>query len=678
MKDISDKEQFLQEKLNKLNIELERIQKEFKEQIQRKDEECNLKLVEIQGKYKIKEDILVQRLKKNESMFQKELNTQIQMIKQSWSWRIINLLIVPIEICKKLSFPVFHAFSGLKKMLSSKSLKRSGGIADIDNFDFENQITNSDNVNIASIFDIFTETCFSTEFNIVRFSPNNWKKVLESIPVEGFFMESAWNGIGGAWRNKVVNISLYNQRDLFKLISWVKEKHIPTIFWNKEDPVHFDEFLGVAKEFDFIFTTDADCIPDYRQASGHSNVFALPFAAQPNIHNPVRDESRSGSVCFAGTYYNKKYAERRTDLDFLLKPALEFGLDIYDRHYGSAAQRAGIYGFPDIYQSNIKGRLDYDDMVKAYKNYKVFLNVNSVRYSPTMFARRVFELLACGTPVISTYSHGITNLLGEDTVLISESEDDTRKHLESLIHDNDFWWKKSLAGLRKVMKFHTYNERVCEVFKIAGLPFNQYRWSSFCVISNVKTYAEIRFLKEMLDSQVYREFEVILLESNESVLNEEERRLAGQSFGTQLRGIITGEIEKWGEMAGELNRCDYLAFINPACYYGKNYLQDYALAARYANPGIMGKKSYFEVKTNQLSLINAGNEYTHTSSAPNGSIVIHNLKLGEFTFNSWLNIGSFSSDKKEILSIDPYNFIQSENFAVISDLDKAFIQKVEI
>ena len=47
----------------------------------------------------------------------------------------------------------------------------------------------------------------------------------------------------------------------------------------------------------------------------------------------------------------------------------------------------------------------------AYRAYKIFLNVNSVHESPTMFSRRVFELLSSYTNVLSTPSVGITEIL---------------------------------------------------------------------------------------------------------------------------------------------------------------------------------------------------------------------------------------------------------------------------
>ena len=52
------------------------------------------------------------------------------------------------------------------------------------------------------------------------------------------------------------------------MLNYCRSRGIPTVFWNKEDPPHFDDFIGAAKEFDFVFTTDADCVPMYREALG--------------------------------------------------------------------------------------------------------------------------------------------------------------------------------------------------------------------------------------------------------------------------------------------------------------------------------------------------------------------------------------------------------------------------
>ena len=81
----------------------------------------------------------------------------------------------------------------------------------------------------------------------------------------------------------------------------------------------------------------------------------------------------------------------------LLNAAISNGLVIYDRMGGRVTES---FGFPETLRGAIVGTLDYRQMVNTYRSHRVFLNANSVTDSPTMFSRRVFELLACGTAVV--------------------------------------------------------------------------------------------------------------------------------------------------------------------------------------------------------------------------------------------------------------------------------------
>jgi spore maturation protein CgeB len=656
-------QQELQKQIDDLKKSLDKSEREFNQKIEEIEKGYEAKIEEIEKKHLKKEKFLLESLKTKESLFQKELDLQIRIIKQSWSWRIAHLFIRPVLFLLSISRPFLRMYTRLKDRVmgffSSRPLKKPDYLNEIQEYDFDHQVTNEDNTSLATVFDSFTENCFADEFNIIRFTPRNWEKVLNNTPVEGLFIESAWKGFGGAWRNKIVHLSSYNQNEIIKIIKWFKQRKLPTVFWNKEDPVHFSEFSSLAQMFDIIFTTDADCIPQYRSAAGHSNIYALPFAAQPSIHNPVREGPRDGMVCFAGTYYNKKYAERSLDLELLLKPALDFGLEIYDRNYGTAAQRAGIYSFPDIYQDRIKGRLDYPDMVRAYRNYKVFLNVNSVKYSPTMFARRVFELLACGTPVISTYSEGITELLGEDTVLITGSEADTRDHLQALLGDEDYWWKTSLNGIRKVMEAHTYNDRTAYIFDKVGLPFTKYSWAGFTVAIYVKPGDDLKSLANMLENQVYRDFKVIVIFNKDVPIRQEEEQEIKKLIKDKLLDIVPCDPARGLNTIPGLDQNEYVAFLHSECFYGKHYLQDYAMAVRYASPNKMGKAACFSLGNSGLELLNQGLEYTYVPLVGNASLVIHHSQLAGISADAVLNKPDFISENHDILSIDAFNFIQS-------------------
>jgi spore maturation protein CgeB len=519
--------------------------------------------------------------------------------------------------------------------------------------------------NLLCIMDVFTKSCFSPEFDMVCPTPENWKESLDQSPVDALFVESAWHGNDDAWQYRVGTYQERFMEPIRSLTDTCKERGIPTIFWNKEDPVHYEKFLDTARRFDYIFTTDADCIPGYKEQAGHGQVYALPFAAQPTLHNPILETARDGQVCFAGTYHAKRYADRRDDMDVILKPALDFGLDIYDRMHGADPKYAENYRFPDIYQPNIRGKLDYDEMVMAYRKYKVFLNVNSVRNSPTMFARRVLELLACGTPVISTYSKGIIEILGEDTVFITESEKETREYLEKLLGDETFWWKQSLHGIRKVLENHTYHHRTKEIFALAGIRTTDNPRPKFLVLSPVSSGGEIRAVSEFLQQQHYRDFKVLFLAESiekipEQALEEARNRLAPNEVIFIEQG--SANLEKF---IMEIPGYDYMAIMDPKHYYGASYLRDYALAIGYSGAGVLGKKSFFRMdNSGKCMLMNKGHEFRHTTDTPAASLVISNELLSVDEISKLLMNEMFYTGKSNIFSIDPFNFMS--NYSAIS------------
>ncbi len=89
--------------------------------------------------------------------------------------------------------------------------------------------------------------------------PNNWLEVLEAQQPHVLLVESAWQGNQGAWQYKVGAYSYPGSvglPDLNALVEWCRSHSIPTVFWNKEDPIHFEKFKEAASLFDVVFTTD--------------------------------------------------------------------------------------------------------------------------------------------------------------------------------------------------------------------------------------------------------------------------------------------------------------------------------------------------------------------------------------------------------------------------------------
>ena len=446
---------------------------------------------------------------------------------------------------------------------------------------------------VAAILDTFTEYCLRYEADLVLLTPKQWKRQLERAQPTFLLVESAWSGNNGEWRYLLTNYKSRDVNPLRDLVSYCREHKLTTVFWNKEDPPNFDVFIDAAKEFDFVFTTDVDSISKYKEICGHDRVYLMAFACQARLHNPCREKSwPSYPVCFAGSWM-EKYSERRRSLDDLLEPALAFGLHIFDRNFKVTGYDSR-YRFPDRYQSAIKGSLDYEHMLTAYRCYDVMMNVNTVTDSPTMFSRRVFESLACGTPVISTDSVGLEATLG-GYVRITRNSQDTTSHLNELLADEERRMREGHLGYRYVHTHHTYRHRMKEMFLEVGVESgDSARKPSVSVVIATCRPDNVKFAIENYKKQVYAEKELLLILNNaifdvESI--EAQARDLNNVRIVQVDGRVTlGESLNRGveEASGY-----YIAKMDDDDYYGENYLSDMMLAADFSGAEILGKGTYF-------------------------------------------------------------------------------------
>lgn len=307
-----------------------------------------------------------------------------------------------------------------------------------------------------TILDRFSSDCISPEINCHPIKKNFEFGEIENIKPDLLFVESAWHGNNGEWHKSFTDFNEEGE-SIRKLLKYCKDKKIPTVFWNKEDPPNYNLFKHAASQFDFIFTTDENCIPSYVKDADHNRVFSLPFACQPQIHFPNPSIKRAHDICFAGTWYGEKHPERKQQFQILFDKILDQDVHIFDRKYNFFQN--GNYVFPYPYSTKVVGGLNYSEMLTAYRAYKIFLNVNSVFDSPTMFSRRVFELLACGTPVISTYARGIELLLPGMVQMVSSPEECRIKCLD-LLENPSKWDKISREASEFVIANHTYKNRL--------------------------------------------------------------------------------------------------------------------------------------------------------------------------------------------------------------------------
>ncbi|MCH7379964.1 MULTISPECIES: glycosyltransferase [Acinetobacter] len=435
--------------------------------------------------------------------------------------------------------------------------------------------------NVLTVLDDFSRVCFSQQANLLEPRPDNWYYLMQRDNPDFIFVESAWKGKGASWQYRIAKYNHPLGSELDDMLAISKEKNIPTVFWNKEDPVHFDHFIHNAKKFDYVFTTAEEAIQLY-QKIGCKNVYALPFAAEKSLHNPIGSAKRIEKICFAGSYYANRFKDRENDQLMLLQAAEKFGLEIYDRNYNSTALD---FRFPGTLANSVIGSLGYEELCQKHKEYKIFLNVNSVPNSKTMFSRRIFELLACGTPVVSTKSIGIEEILGKDIVWVVDTPEQAEEAIHTLMTDKQEWKRRSLAGIRSIFKKHTYDHRFREILNTIGLAnCIEKKDKIVAVMALVGSKSQAEKIIESFEKQHQDFFEkrLLLVQSRAFSLSKEilkEHVLINKKIFTQE--FFNSYLLEQG--------INYLGKMKSEYEYGSHYIEDLLLSFNYQKLPIVMK-----------------------------------------------------------------------------------------
>jgi spore maturation protein CgeB len=383
-------------------------------------------------------------------------------------------------------------------------------------------------VRAAVILDPFSELAFRYEWDQITFGPEDWRTVLTEERPDLLFVESAWQGNDGRWRLHMTRDGRPSQ-ELRDLVAWCRAEGIPTVFWNKEDPPNYDRFLETARLFDQVFTVDADRIPRYQEGLGHDRIDLLPFAAQPRIHNPVRRGSKRYDVAFAGTWFADKHPDRRTQMEYVVGPAREFGVHIWSRMQKGDKR----YRFPRSWRKHVVGSLPYQQMLAAYSSYKVFLNVNSVTGSKTMCSRRLFELSAAQAAVVTAPAASIEPFFG-DTVEVVEDAGQTRTALRALLSNDEYRDRLALRAHRRVFDEHLYAHRVDTVLRSIDVRNAQCRPSTgrpptVSVVVSTRRPEQLDHVLATIGRQAWRAVELVLVTHGFGVDDDDVRRRAAQA-----------------------------------------------------------------------------------------------------------------------------------------------------
>ncbi len=493
---------------------------------------------------------------------------------------------------------------------------------------------------MAAIMDEFTATGYAPECDLQQLSLTGWQAELEDFRPELLLVESAWRGLNEEWGGRVGQFS----PEMQGILDWCRAQGIPTAFWNKEDPVHFETFLNTAQKFDLVFTTDIDCIPRYKAGLGHDRVHLLPFACQPEIHNPVEIGPRKEAFCFAGAYYTR-YPDRTRDLDDFLAHLTPYRpFEIFDRNFGKDHPD---YMFPEAYRHHIVGTLPPTEIGRAYKGYAFGINLNSVKNSQSMYARRVYELLACNTRIVSNYSPGLRLMFGE-LVISTDSGAEVLRRIRTQ-DDTGRSGRLRLAGLRKALSEHTCGHRLAHILRKAGLDErpDAVALPPVTVLGRATTQAECDSLLAQFARQTLPGARMLLVAGDDLDLPD-------TAPAERIRRIDPAGAA--GLRLGDLAAPDeWLAGFRPGDHYGANYLTDLILATRYSQAPVLGKAAHHRADAGGITLTEGASYGPVTALAARRALLRGDV-MPEARLDHWLAaLPDAVVEAGEMLALDPYN-----------------------
>ncbi|MBN3789408.1 glycosyltransferase [Burkholderia sp. Ac-20353] len=322
---------------------------------------------------------------------------------------------------------------------------------------------------IALVADGLTSSSLVFDGRIIPVGPCDYRWRLAFARPDYLLVESAWSGLRDRWKYKIAAYPGHPERTnraLVRLVQAAKDRGIPTVFWNKEDSVHFERFVASAKLFDHVFTVDANAVQRYKAVMGeNASVHTLMFAIQPRTHGFTGFNFKHRRANFVGSYSSENHVRRRAWQDTLFGAACRsgLGLTVVDRNSG---RKASHYRFPALDGLDVRHALRHEQTAQMYRDYVVSLNVNTVEDSPTMFSRRLVEILGCGGIAVTTPAMSVDAMFA-DFCHVVRNDDEARELFARLRNgpsDRDL--ERARAGAEHVAAHHTWQHRLQQIAEV--------------------------------------------------------------------------------------------------------------------------------------------------------------------------------------------------------------------
>ncbi|MBV8102124.1 MAG: glycosyltransferase [Verrucomicrobia bacterium] len=203
----------------------------------------------------------------------------------------------------------------------------------------------------------------------------------------------------------------------------------------------------------------------YKNAGWAKRAWTWHEAADVRVFYPRRQVTQTTELVWVGNWGDD---ERAAEIkEFLVEPVRQLGV------------RAAAYGVryptPALAALSV-ARIKYHGWIPNFKVPEVFaagratIHVPRRPYAtalPGIPTIRIFEALACGTPLVSAFWSDSEELFhGGKDFLVARDGDEMKKHLKAVLTNPDLAQELAARGRETILSRHTCAHRVDELFQI--------------------------------------------------------------------------------------------------------------------------------------------------------------------------------------------------------------------
>lgn len=434
-------------------------------------------------------------------------------------------------------------------LLQAKEIPLSNGSRHFQKFDLTIGV-----IGDVYMFNFYKDVCR----DVIYLSPDNFETKFSEKKFDVIIYTTCWKGINNEeWKG--VKFRAKPKNSLESIISLGKKQNAKLVFQSIEDPSNYDYFIPIAQKFDYVITTDSDCIERYKHDCGHDNVFYGEYGFNPQLNNPIGCRRNIENAFFFAGSYPVRYKERCDDMQIVLDSIVNSGGEVLiaDRNYGSDDESVA---YPSEYTSFVVPPVEHSLLQRLHKLFRYNLNFNSIKTSPTMCAMRVYELQAQCNGLVSNYSNSVYNNF-PGIKIVPYAQD-----FSSYIQTDESWeeYRIKAHNSREVLN----NKTSFDVFRSLMKNIGMFE------ISNEVPYS----IAVITDGDQMRAQSII---KNQTIQNVVSLSLE------QAKDLIM-----WKDFVRKHN-VRYFSFLNPDFSYESNYLQDFLNGFKYVDVDYITKGAYF-------------------------------------------------------------------------------------